>query len=192
MKIIGITGGIGSGKSIICSIFEKMGFSVFYSDIVAKQILLTDIDVIQQLTNVIGPNLYIEGKINKELLANKIFKEEQVKLKVNQIIHPKVREYFDSWVSIQDSRLVFNEAAILFETGLYKKYDVNVLVTAPESIRINRSVLRDNSSKEVVKYRVNSQWTDEQKMKFADFIIVNDNLTPVLPQLEQILSEINI
>jgi len=192
LKIIGITGGIGSGKSIICSIFEKMGFSVFYSDIVAKQILLTDIDVIQQLTNVIGPNLYIEGKINKELLANKIFKEEQVKLKVNQIIHPKVREYFDSWVSIQDSRLVFNEAAILFETGLYKKYDVNVLVTAPESIRINRSVLRDNSSKEVVKYRVNSQWTDEQKMKFADFIIVNDNLTPVLPQLEQILSEINI
>ncbi len=187
MKVVGITGGIGSGKSIICSVIEKIGFPVFYSDKEAKEILVSDKDVIKELTSLIGVELYKDGVFHKEVLANKIFNDPSIKEKVNHIIHPKVREKFSQWVNLQKSSIVFNEAAILFETGMYKNYDATVLVTAPMPIRINRAVKRDHTTKEAVENRIKNQWTDEDKVKLANFIIVNDDLTLVIPQLEKVL-----
>jgi len=187
LKVVGITGGIGSGKSIICSVIEKIGFPVFYSDKEAKEILVSDKDVINKLTSLIGVELYKDGVFHKEVLANKIFNNPSIKEKVNHIIHPKVREKFSQWVNLQKSSIVFNEAAILFETGMYKNYDATVIVTAPKSIRINRAVKRDHTTKEAVENRIKNQWTDEDKVKLANFIIVNDDLTLVIPQLEKVL-----
>lgn len=187
MKVVGVTGGIGSGKSIICSVIEKIGFPVFYSDKEAKEILVSDQEVINRLSSLIGEGLYKDGVFHKEILANKIFKEPSIKEKVNSIIHPKVRERFSNWTDTQNSSLVFNEAAILFETGMYRNYDATVLVTAPESTRINRAMKRDRTSKEAVEDRIKNQWSDEQKKKLADYIIINDDKTPVIPQLEKIL-----
>ena len=187
MKVVGVTGGIGSGKSIICSVIEKIGFPVFYSDKEAKEILVSDQEVINRLSSLIGEGLYKDGVFHKEILANKIFKEPSIKEKVNSIIHPKVRERFSNWTDTQNSSLVFNEAAILFETGMYKNYDATALVTAPESTRINRAMKRDRTSKEAVEDRIKNQWSDEQKKKLADYIIINDDKTPVIPQLEKIL-----
>ena len=187
MKVVGVTGGIGSGKSIICSVIEKIGFPVFYSDKEAKEILVSDQEVINRLSSLIGESLYKDGVFHKEILANKIFKEPSIKEKVNSIIHPKVRERFSNWTDTQNSSLVFNEAAILFETGMYRIYDATVLVTAPESTRINRAMKRDRTSKEAVEDRIKNQWSDEQKKKLADYIIINDDKTPVIPQLEKIL-----
>lgn len=187
MKVVGITGGIGSGKSIICSVIEKIGFPVFYSDKEAKEILVSDKDVINKLTSLIGVELYKDGVFHKEVLANKIFNDPSIKDKVNHIIHPKVREKFSQWVNLQKSSIVFNEAAILFETGMYKNYDATVIVTAPKPIRINRAVKRDHTTKEAVENRIKNQWTDEDKIKLANFIIVNDDLTLVIPQLEKVL-----
>lgn len=192
MKVIGITGGIGSGKSIICSVIEKIGFPVFYSDKEAKEILVSDEEVINKLTSLIGEDLYRDGVFHKEILANKIFKEPSIKEKVNSIIHPRVRERFSQWADTQNSSLVFNEAAILFETGMYKNYDATVLVTAPEPIRIYRAMKRDQTSKEAIEDRIKNQWSDEQKKKLADYIILNDDETPVMPQLEKVLLSLNI
>ena len=192
MKVIGITGGIGSGKSIICSVIEKIGFPVFYSDKEAKEILVSDEEVINKLTSLIGEDLYRDGVFHKEILANKIFKEPSIKEKVNSIIHPRVRERFSQWADTQNSSLVFNEAAILFETGMYKNYDATVLFTAPEPIRIYRAMKIDQTSKEAIEDRIKNQWSDEQKKKLADHIILNDDETPVMPQLEKVLLSLNI
>jgi dephospho-CoA kinase len=191
LKVIGITGGIGSGKSIICSIIEKRGYPVFYSDTEAKRILVSNKEVKLELTNLIGPQLYKGEIFHKEVLADKIFKDESIRLKVNQLIHPKVRESFNEWMIKQDSSLVFNEAAILFETGMYKQYDATILVTAPKSIRIKRTIKRDNTTAEAVQDRINNQWSDDEKKELADFVIINDDLTPVLQQIEEIIGKLN-
>lgn len=189
MKIVGVTGGIGSGKSVICKVLEKLGHPVFYSDNVAKELIESDPIIIQGLTNLIGKELY-DGGFQKHILAQKIFNNSEIKQKVNQIIHPRVRLAFNVWKAAQNSPLVFNEAAILFETGMYKKYDAVILVTAPQSIKMKRVISRDGSSEDDVKARMNNQWTDEEKIKLTDFIIVNDDKLPVLPQVDNVISNI--
>jgi dephospho-CoA kinase len=190
MKVIGITGGIGSGKSLVCSIIEKIGFPVFYSDIEARKLVVSDQNIIEKLSALIGPTLYENGFFHKEILAHSIFNDASIKEKVNQIIHPRVREVFQDWVKSQHSPLVFNEAAILFETGMYKNYDVTILVTAPQEIRIERTIKRDHTTKENVIARMNSQWSDAEKIKLADFILINDDVTPLLSQIESTLDQL--
>ena len=189
MKIVGVTGGIGSGKSVICKVLEKLGYPVFYSDNVAKELIQTDPIIIQELTNLIGGELYENG-FQKQILAQKLFNNTQIKDKVNQIVHPRVRLAFEIWTADQNSPIVFNEAAILFETGMYKKYDATILVTAPEAIKIKRVTFRDNLTEEAVQARMDNQWSDEDKLKFTDYVIVNDNKLPVLPQIDRVLSKI--
>jgi dephospho-CoA kinase len=189
MKIVGITGGIGSGKSIICKVLEKIGYPVFYSDDVAKELIQTDPIIIQDLTNLIGSELYHNG-FQKQILADKIFNNNQLKEKVNQIVHPRVRLAFEVWTSEQKSPIVFNEAAILFETGMYKKYDKTILVCAPKSIKIKRVINRDGLSEEAIRARMNNQWTDEEKIKLTDFVIVNDDELPLLPQIDRVVFKI--
>lgn len=189
MKKIGITGGIGAGKSIVAGIIAVMGYPVYFSDIRAKELTLSDPEIRNGLIDLFGQEIYEHGSLNREKLAV-IFQDDVLRLKVNELIHPVVRRDFESWVSSQHSSMVFNEAAILFETGSYKRMDATILVTAPEEIRLKRVVSRDNASAEAVISRMEKQWEDEQKIPLADFVIHNDDKTPVLDQVEGVISKL--
>ncbi len=187
---IGVTGGIGAGKSLICSILEHLGYSVFYSDTEAKKIISSNHQVKLELIELFGNQIFTDGQLNRPFLASLLFSDSTLIDKMNSIVHPKVREAFDSWSLIQNSSIVFNEAAILFETGSYKNFDATILVTAPLNIRLKRVVARDKTSEEEIMKRINNQWSDEQKKDLATYIIVNDDSQSVLNQLDVVLSTI--
>jgi len=184
---IGLTGGIGSGKSLIGKILETLGYPVYYSDLAAKILVDTDPEIRNQLIKLVGTEVYIDGELNRPFLAQQIFTNDQLRIQVNQIIHPKVRSAFIDWCNSQTSPYVFNEAAILFETGAYKTMDLNLLVTAPIEIRLQRVIERDKMTKEQVLERISKQWPDEQKQELANFTIVNDGIKPLIAQIEAFL-----
>lgn len=191
MKKIGLTGGIGAGKSIVAKILATMGFSVFYSDTAGKELLSQNKSVKKQVIELFGPSAYTDGQLNRAYLADKIFSDLHLKNELNKIVHPAVRNYFSEWAIKQDSKLVFNEAAILFETGSYKDFDFNILVTAPEEIRIERIKQRDGSSDKEIQDRMKNQWSDEKKRALTDFEIINDDKQLLIPQIETILRSID-
>lgn len=173
--LIGITGGIGSGKSLIASIFRILGIPVFDADQSAKEIINSNLHVRKELTGHFGNEIYSkEGIIQRKLLASVIFNDRQALDLVNQLIHPLVKEAFDQWVQRQKSGYVLHEAAILFESGYYKFMNFNILVTAPEELCISRTMERDHISRELVITRMHNQWNEERKRKMADYIINND------------------
>jgi dephospho-CoA kinase len=147
----------------------------------------SDPQIKQELTELLGTEVYLEGKLNRPFLAEKIFSNDELRLKVNSIIHPRVRANFALWVSEQKAPFVFNEAAILFETGAFKSFDAMVLVTAPEDTKIERVMLRDKCSEATVRERMSKQWSDEKKIPMADHVLINDDRTPLLDQIEQLL-----
>ena len=186
---VGITGGIGAGKTFVCRVLEKMGYPVFYSDKEAKELMNVHPGIIQEITTLIGEQAYADGELNRPFLAEKAFENKDLLSRINAIVHPRVREAFANFVE-QNAGLkgiVFNEAAILFETGAYKTFDATVLITAPESVRLNRVVERDTIPEGQVRSRMNNQWKDEEKAKLADFVIHNDGTTMLLPQIENML-----
>ena len=184
---VGITGGIGSGKSTICRIFKILGVPVFEADLVAKQLLLTNIEIRNELIRLFGEGVYLEdGAVNRKKLAEIIFNDDVQLAKMNALVHPAVRNEFHEWVKQQNSSYVIHEAAILFESGFYKLMDFTILVSAPEEERIWRIVKRDDISEKQVKERLAKQWTDAEKRKLADYEIKNDNENPVLPEIIQI------
>lgn len=188
---VGITGGIGSGKSYICKILENMGYPVFYADQASKKLLATDSDIIRKVKNVLGEAAYHkDGTVDKAFIANEIFANSDQLAKVNQIMHPAVRKAFKAFAKVQSSKIVFNEAAIIFETGGASQFDKTILVTAPKSVRMSRVLLRDNTTPAQVEGRMNNQWSDEQKISLADFIIYNGENDMLLPQIEEIISAI--
>lgn len=187
---VGITGGIGAGKTTVCKEIEKMGYPVFYSDDEAKKLMTDNAEVVQKITELFGKEAYVNRQLNRKHLAQQIFTNENLKEALNQIVHPAVRKAFVQWSETQTAEIVFNEAAILFETGQYKTFDYTVLVTAPSPIRIERVVKRDNTTPEEVQKRINNQWPDEKKIQFASFVIVNDGKRELLPQTEEIIHKI--
>jgi dephospho-CoA kinase len=190
IKRIGLTGGIGSGKTTIAHILEAMSYPIYYSDLRAK-FLSDEHPVIRQgLIALLGEESYVDGTLNRVFVSECIFSNPEVRLQVNEIIHPIVRKDFDDWADQQTSSLIFNEAAILFETGAYQQFDANLLVCAPQDVRIRRVMLRDHCSKVSVEERIQSQWTDEQKRKLTKHCIENDGRQPVLIQLEKILLDL--
>lgn len=193
MITIGITGGIGSGKSLISKILLSLNYPVFNSDDAAKSILVSNPDVVRQLKSEFGEKVYAQdGELNRKFLANIIFSNAAAREKINAIVHPKVRESFEKFCQQNGhSNLVFNEAAILFETGSYKNFDFNILISAPKKMRIERVMKRDSVDQETVESRMSAQWADEKKMELADFVIVNDESQSVIQQLEVILNSIN-
>lgn len=191
MITVGITGGIGSGKSTVSKVLSAMNFPVFNSDKTAKFLINSDQEIFAKLRALFGPEIYKKGQVDKVLLATIIFNDFTAREEVNAIVHPKVREAFKDFCSNSLSPLVFNEAAILFETGAFQNFDKTILVTAPEEIRVNRVVARDNSSESLVLERMKAQWSDELKIPLADFVIVNDEKQPLLIQIEEILKELN-
>jgi len=187
MLKVGITGGIGSGKSLVSKIFMAMGYPVFNSDEVAKELSDNDPDIISGLKDLFGEDIYSDHRLNRQLLASQIFQNDVLREKVNAIIHPKVRNAYDDLCSKSDSPVIFNEAAILIETGAHKNFDRMVLVSAPELLSIQRVQKRDKTTEENVKPRIEKQWTDAKKREFIDFEIVNDEAQPLLIQVEKII-----
>lgn len=187
---VGVTGGIGSGKSYICRILESIGYPVFYSDQEAKQIILNDIEVKTKIIAEFGEEAYLNGIYNKVYIASIVFNDSE-KLKIlNQIVHPAVRKAFNSWAKKQNAPIVFNEAALLFENGSWKDFDKVILVHADIETRIKRLIQRDGSSEDDIYSRIKSQWTDEKKMDLADFCINNSENQLLQPQIDKILLEI--
>lgn len=184
---IGITGGIGSGKSTVCKIFKLLGVPVFEADLVAKALINSDAEIRTGLIQFFGKDIYSsDNKINRKMLANLIFNDDLLMEKVNRLVHPAVRNKYLIWVKQQNSIYVIHEAAILFESGFYKMTDYSILVSAPEDMRIERVTHRDNIDLEMVKSRMLKQWTDEEKRKLASFEIVNDNKKLLIPQILEI------
>lgn len=167
-----------------------MGYPVFYSDNEAKLLLENDAAIQLKISNLLGSAAFINKKPDRKYIAAQVFKNQQLLSQLNQIIHPAVRQQFDTWKKLQTAPLVFNEAAILFETGAYKNFDKSILVTAPEAIKIQRVMARDHISYEEVNARIANQWTDEEKIKLADFVVVNDDKNLVLPQVIEIINKL--
>jgi dephospho-CoA kinase len=185
--IVGITGGIGSGKSTICSVFRLLGVPVFEADAEAKKLTNTSSAIKTGLIDLFGNDIYTtNGTINRKKLAGIIFNDEVQLTKVNELIHPVVRSEFKTWVKKQNAPYVVHEAAILFESGFYKMMNYTILVSAPENIRTNRVANRDGATLEQVKERMGKQWPDEQKRELASFEIKNDNKELIIPQIIRI------
>ena len=192
MKLVGITGGIGAGKSIIGKMLMSLGYPVFYSDKEAKELMTTSVEIQRNLIDLFGQNAYQNGELNRPFLAQQIFADKSKIQQMNNIVHPAVREHFNNWAKNQNSELVFNEAAILFETGAYKNFDYTILVTADESLRISRVMARDNISEEEVRNRMSKQWSDDKKVELANFVISNNENDLLIPQLNSILEKLTI
>ncbi len=192
MKRIGITGGIGSGKSFVANIIEKMGYPVYYSDVRSKELTNTHPIIRQGLIELVGENVYFEGELDKKILAAAIFSNDEMRLKVNQLIHPIVRQDFEDWAKAQTNDLIFNEAAILFETGAYRNFDATILIYAPIELRLKRVLKRDIITKEEVLARINNQMNDEEKLKMTPYSILNDGESPLLKQIEEIIESLKL
>ena len=183
---VGITGGIGSGKSTVCEIFKILGVPVFEADKVARNLMNENSVIRQNLVEWFGNEIYSENQLNRKLLAEHIFNDNNLLTKVNSLVHPIVREEFEKWKNKQETVYSVYEAAILFESGFYKLMDFTILITAPEQIRINRVMKRDNLSQDQVVARINNQWTDDKKRKLATTVIINDNKNLIIPQIIEI------
>ena len=188
---VGITGGIGSGKSTVCKIFRLLGVPVFEADLVAKNIMNSNKKVKTELTSWFGTDVYSNGLLNRKKLASYIFENEEWLQKVNALVHPLVRDEFLHWKNNQDEPYAIYEAAILFESGFYQLMDVNILITAPEQLRIERVTKRDNLTPEQILARIAKQWTDDEKRKLASTEIVNDNTTLIIPQIVEMDKKLN-
>ena len=185
---VGVTGGIGSGKTLVCKVLETLGYPVFYSDIVAKTITDTDPLVIAQVKKLFGDGIYYNGMLNRKKVAELVFTNNDLLAGLNSIVHPAVARAFEQWcLQNSSSQLVFKEAAILFETGVYLELHKTILITAPEDIRIKRVIERDGCTESEVRARMANQMTDEEKKRLADFTIDNSSNQLLLPQIINIV-----
>lgn len=187
MKRIGITGGIGAGKSLVAEIIKAMGYPVYNSDERAKELTESNPKIKEGLIHLFGEEIYQNDTLNKFALAQAIFSDDSLREKVNALIHPIVREDYNLWALAQNNSLVFNESAILFETRSFKNFDAIILVYAPKELRIKRIMKRDNCSENEVLKRMNSQFSDEEKFQYTELRILNDEKKPLLEQIEKII-----
>jgi dephospho-CoA kinase len=187
MLKIGVTGGIGSGKSTICQFFEIIGIPVFTADVEAKAIMDNSPVIRNQLIAIFGKDIYLpDFTLDRKKLAQLIFHSPVLLEKVNAIVHPEVRNHFLDWSQKQTTAYVVYEAAILFETGFYTLMDYNILVTAPEEERIKRVMAREETTVQDIQSRISKQWPDEEKIKLADYVLNNNNEELIIPQLVEL------
>lgn len=184
---VGITGGIGSGKSLVAQIFAVIGVPVFNADVEAKKILASDQKVVASVKKKFGDEAYRDGVPDRAFLAKAVFGERAKRELLNSIIHPEVRNAFEQFcLEHASSSYVLNEAAIMVETGGHKLMDILVLVSAPEELRISRVIERDQTDRQAIQKRISAQMSDDEKRAYADFEIVNDDKNPVIPKVLQI------
>lgn len=186
MLKIGITGGIGSGKTTVCRVFETLGVPVFYADTVAKQIMVIDPILIQGVKDTFGKESYTpEGVLNNKHIAGIVFNQAAELEKLNQLVHPAVFRAFDNWAAQVAPNIpyILKEAALLFESGSYQLCDRNVLVIAPLETRLQRVMQRDGVTEGQVRARMDKQLSDEEKAKMADMLIYNNEIDSLITQV---------
>lgn len=186
---IGITGGIGSGKSVVSRLLEVMGVPVYISDIESKRLTQTDLVIKEKLVSLLGEDVYKGGELNKPYLASYIFSHPNHAKQVNAIIHPRVKDDFHKWVlEHNDCKIVGMESAILVEAGFAGEVDAVVMVYAPLEVRLHRAMKRDLSPKELILKRIQSQMDDEEKKLHAHYVIKNDDENQLIPQVMELIS----
>lgn len=186
MKVIGITGGIGSGKTTVCKVFEVLGIPVFYADDVSKKILFSAV-ITDQVISRFGSEVTLDGVLNKKKLANYVFSNPLELKWLESVLHPAVALEFENWTKIQTSRYVLKEAAILFESGSYKSCDAVLNVSCSEAERLKRVMKRDGKTKVEVESVMQKQWTEVERKEVSDYLIFNENqkLFPQIIKLHQ-------
>lgn len=171
--IVGLTGGIGSGKTTVGKMFTELGIPVYDSDLEAKRLMQSSKKLKKAITELFGNEAYIDDKLNKTYISTLVFKNQNLLKKLNAIVHPAVKKHFKSWTKKQGTPYVIQEAAIIFENASHESYDKVILVTSPQSIRIQRVMNRDGYAEEKVRDRMQNQWEDARKAALADFVIEN-------------------
>ena len=186
-KIIGLTGGIGSGKTTVANYFQSIGIPVYISDVEAKKVMEFP-DIISKIENTFGSQLILNKQLNREKLASIVFSAPEKLKQLNAIVHPAVKKHFDNWLVINKNyELVVKEAAILFESGSYKDCDIIITVTAPLNSRIERILTRDNTTKEKILQRINNQISDEERVAKSDYVITNNKKDEIKEQVDKII-----
>jgi len=189
---IGITGGIGSGKSVVAHILQSLDIPVFDCDAESKRLTAVHPVIRQQLIDLVGPEVFtVNSQLNKQLLANYLFASAEHVQQVNAIIHPVLKDYFRQWVPAQNAPMVAIESAILFEAGYDDVVDTVIMVSAPLEVRIARAMQRDGSTREAVEERIRQQMDDKEKCRLSQFVIVNDGEVPVIPQVLEIINTLS-
>lgn len=190
MLKVGITGGIGSGKTIVCQVFETLGIPVFYADHAARFLMESDAAIISSIKALLGEDVYQGGVLNREKIASIVFRAPKLLQDLNAIVHPAVIRYGQQWMESQKSDYVIKEAALFFESGSYKEMDIMIGVYAPRKTRILRVMERDQSTQEKILERMSQQMDEEEKMKLCDFVITNDDSHAILPQVLKVNEEL--
>jgi dephospho-CoA kinase len=188
---VGITGGIGSGKSLVCEVFSRLGAPVYYADERARFLMEHDTGIRKDLTAVLGDDIYTGKALNRQRIAGLIFNNPELLIRVNQIIHPRVAVDFEDWCSrLASAPVAIHESALLFEAGMNVLFDYIVLVTAPAEIRIGRVAGRPGMTPEKIQRIMNNQLPDEEKIVRSHFVLKNDGLTLLLPAILLIYTEL--
>lgn len=186
MVVVGITGGIGSGKTTISNYLKSFGIPLYVADKEAKALMNRSKVIKRKLIQLFGDEAYVDGKLNRPFLAKMIFKDKSLLNQMNAIVHPKVASHFKRWLKKQDAPYILKEAAIIFENNLQSNYDYIITVVANENLRIERILDREDTTREKVKAVINNQWTDSHKKKLSDFVISNNDLDQAKKQALQI------
>ncbi len=194
MLKVGVTGGIGSGKSIVCQVFSTLGIAVFKADDTARYLLEHDTAVVEQVKDLLGVAVYSNGKPDRAAIAAIVFQHPEKLQQLNAIIHPATIAYGLQWMEQQKAPYTIKEAAIFFESGSYTSMDVMIGVYAPQELRIARAMQRTGTTLADVQSRIAQQMDEDEKMKRCDYVITNDDRTAVIPQVlaihEQLLDSI--
>jgi dephospho-CoA kinase len=183
MLKIGLTGGIGSGKSTVAKIFEVFGIPVYYADDAAKKIMNNDEELKAKITKHFGAESYINNELNRAYVSKKVFDNKENLELLNSFVHPATLHDAENWMKNQTTIYAIKEAALIFESGSEKLLDYVIGVSSPESLRIARTAKRDNISDREIKSRIENQMDEEKKMSLCNFVIINDEQQPLLPQV---------
>lgn len=190
MVTIGVTGGIGSGKTTVCKVFEWMGVPVYYADIRARWLIENDPLLKSGIITLLGKEVYsAEGNYLSKKVAERVFGNPDLLAQLNQLVHPVVKKDTMEWLTVQKNKkapYVLKEAALLFESGSYRDMDYILFVSAPLKVRMNRVMQRDGISASDFELRIKSQWPDRRKLKMSDFVIINDGRHTILNQILQL------
>lgn len=186
MLRVGITGGIGSGKSVVCKLFQLHGIPLFDADAAAKMLMDTDQNIKAALINTFGASVYKEGRVDRPFLANIVFNQAEKLAQLNAIVHPAVIHYGKVWHASQTSAYTIKEAALFFESGSYKEMDVMIGVNASETLRLQRTMLRDGADEATIRARMSKQMDNDEKMKRCDYVIENNETDSLILQVNRI------
>jgi dephospho-CoA kinase len=191
MLKVGITGGIGSGKTTVCKIFEVLGIPVYYADDRAKELMQSDAGLVHSITELFGEEAYLGGKLNRGYISSRVFNDKPLLAKLNALVHPAVAKDVMKWMQQHSTQpYVLEEAALLFESGSYKLFDKIITVFTPAAERIRRIKARDNLTGEQVEARMKNQMNDEEKVSRSDYVIYNDAQHRLIPQVMAIHREL--